>query len=183
VRVAVAAGEIVDPRAADFFPTPRALADRLVELAQIEPGQLVLEPSAGRGAIADAVRRRHPSVNVRCFELLADNVAELTKLGIAATRANFLEVGPEPVFDRVIMNPPFSKRADIFHVRHAIRFLKPGGRLVSVMSAGVEFRSDHLSCAFRDFVAGARGRIERNPGGSFLESGTAVRTVTVIIGG
>jgi 16S rRNA G1207 methylase RsmC len=35
------------------------------------------------------------------------------------------------------MNPPFARQADIHHVNHALKFLKPDGLLVSVMSAGV----------------------------------------------
>jgi phospholipid N-methyltransferase len=42
--------------AAQLFPTPAQLAAVMVELAQIEHGQEVLEPSAGTGAIVDAVR-------------------------------------------------------------------------------------------------------------------------------
>jgi tRNA G10 N-methylase Trm11 len=34
-----------------LFPTPPELADRMVELADIRPGQQVLEPSAGTGRI------------------------------------------------------------------------------------------------------------------------------------
>ena len=41
--------------ARDFFPTPAPLADRLVELAGIKPGAVVLEPSAGGGNIVAAV--------------------------------------------------------------------------------------------------------------------------------
>src|ERR1700679_1317991 len=35
-----------------YFPTPTAIVKRLLELAEIEQGMLVLEPSAGQGAIA-----------------------------------------------------------------------------------------------------------------------------------
>jgi hypothetical protein len=39
-----------------FFPTPEAVADRLVAWADIEPGMVVLEPSAGRGHLARRLR-------------------------------------------------------------------------------------------------------------------------------
>jgi hypothetical protein len=77
------------------------------------------------------------------------------------------------------MNPPFSKRADIKHVMHAFKFLKPGGRLVAIMSAGVSFRDDKLGTAFRSIVIGNGGTIEPNPEGSFKASGTSVSTVMV----
>lgn len=37
-----------------FFPTPPAVIERMLEAAEIEPGHLVLEPSAGKGDLADA---------------------------------------------------------------------------------------------------------------------------------
>ena len=55
-----------------FFETPDELADRLVALA-FDPGyQLgaILEPSAGQGAIIDAIHRRDPDIKVWCFELM-----------------------------------------------------------------------------------------------------------------
>jgi len=41
-----------------FFETLDALADRLVEMAQIQPGDAVLEPSAGQGAIVKAIQKK-----------------------------------------------------------------------------------------------------------------------------
>ncbi len=183
VRLAQATGEILDPRAADFFPTPLGLAARIAELAGIEPGHRVLEPSAGKGRIAMAVRLACAEATIVCVELLPDNVTALEKYGFAVERADFLACRPEQLgtFDRVAMNPPFGKRADIIHVRHALGFLKPAGRLVSIMSAGVAYRDDRLARDFRQLVEERGGRIEENPDGSFLESGTGVRTVTVVI--
>jgi hypothetical protein len=40
----------------NLFPTPPELAARMVELAEIQDGQDVLEPSAGTGRIVDAIR-------------------------------------------------------------------------------------------------------------------------------
>jgi hypothetical protein len=39
-----------------FFPTPPALIERIMELADIRDGHRVLEPSAGNGNLADAAR-------------------------------------------------------------------------------------------------------------------------------
>ena len=39
----------------DFFPTPVAVADRMVELAGLRPKHFVLEPSAGSGRQASLV--------------------------------------------------------------------------------------------------------------------------------
>ena len=63
-------------------------------------------------------------------------------LGGTVTCMDFLETTPEPVYDRVIMNPPFTRGADAKHVLHALGFVKPGGLLVSVMSNGASYRGD-----------------------------------------
>lgn len=49
---------------------------------------------------------------------------------------------------------------------HAHQFLTPEGRLVAVMSAGVEFRQNRLTCELRELVAHHGGRIEPLPEGS-----------------
>ena len=42
----------------DFFPTPKSVAQDMVRMADIQPGIEVLEPSAGNGNIAEAIRSR-----------------------------------------------------------------------------------------------------------------------------
>ena len=97
--------------------------------------------------------------------------------------ADFLEVQPTPLlaYDRVLMNPPFGDQADIRHVTHALGFVKPGGMVVAVMSAGTEFRSDRTATAFRQMVTEHGGRIERLPEDAFKPSGISVRTVMAVI--
>jgi predicted RNA methylase len=164
-----------------YFPTPAPVVARLIELAELEPGLAVLEPSAGQGAIAN--RLWDSKVSVNCWELLPKNAAVLREAGHRVVEGDFLTVPPEPVYDRVVMNPPFAKQADIHHVNHALKFLKPGGRLVSVMSAGVVFRDNKLTTDFRDMVAARGGSIEALEEGAFKASGTMVRTVIVVIPG
>lgn len=198
VRLALETGEVFDPRAADFFPTPDELADLVIERADIRPGLSILEPSAGRGALVRAVLRAQQDIPLfQCVEALDDNIAgQLARIvhgghpeampmrgSFNVVHGDFLLIAPgspgfEP-FDRVVMNPPFGKRADIEHVRHAYKFLAPGGTLVSIMSAGVKFRDDRLAREFRELVAANGGEIWDNPDGSFKESGTGVRTVMV----
>lgn len=173
-------GEITIPQDFGYFPTPGAVVERLVELADVRAGHRILEPSAGRGNIACAFR----DTAVDCYELLPANVDALKALGYdhwSITQADFLTVEPSPVYDRVVMNPPFEKRADIHHVRHALQFLAPDGRLVSVMSAGVLFRTDRLTSEFRALVDERGGSIEELPEGAFKASGTMVNTVVAVI--
>jgi len=194
VRLAQTTGEIFDPKLVGFFPTPAALADDVVALIHIPDGASVLEPSAGRGALARAVLRAQPTAEVMCYELLEDNVRFLEErgaepgrlgpphaLGLAVARCDFLSLEPCPAYHAVVMNPPFADGADVEHVTHALGFVKTGGALVAIMSAGVVFRQDRRTTAFRALVAEHGGRFVDNPEGAFLESGTGVRTVTLVI--
>ena len=153
----------------------------MMKLADIQLRMRVLEPSAGKGAIASACAEVGAIVD--CVELMAENYKELYNncQFSEVLHKDFLGIGPTPIFDRVVMNPPFAKQADIKHVQHALKFLKPGGLLVSVMSAGVTFRNNKLTAGFRNLIEERGGDIEELPEGAFKESGTMVRTVIVTI--
>ena len=176
IEAAIETGEFTLPADMGWFPTPAALAAQVVEMAGVTQGARVLEPSAGKGAIAIAARDAGALVD--CVEIDASRAADLRNAGLNVIHeGDFLSFAPAPVYDLVVMNPPFAKRADIHHVRHALNFLRPGGRLVSIMSGGIEFRDDNLTREFRDQCAS----IERLPDESFRESGTSVRTVVIVI--
>jgi predicted RNA methylase len=174
------AGKVTPPQAFGFYPTPPALIDRLMELADVEPHHMVLEPSAGHGAICDALLDVIDPERLRCVELLPENCTVLRRLGYLPIEGDFMAVDLPAAFDRVVMNPPFERKQDIHHVTRAFSLLKPGGRLVSIMSAGVVANGDAKSRALRALVE-AHGWLEHNPEGSFKPAGTAVRTVTVVL--
>lgn len=194
---ALTTGEYVDPRRDYdcFFTPPDLAAEMATNHAGIGklPGCTVLEPSAGHGAIALAARACRGRVT--CVELLPANVRVLEGHGFSPWCGDFLSVPvvdaftmanpPSPLlaasFERVVMNPPFSGTQGIDHVLHAYEFLRPGGILVSVLGAGVRFRSDKKHATFRAFVERHRGTIEDLPDDSFAESGTNVRTVLVTV--
>lgn len=175
-------GEITPPKKYGYFPTPPDIAQMVIDMACIESGDRVLEPSAGQGAIAEKIPT--PKNRIVCYEVLPDNVLVLRGKGFEVNQFDFLQVAPAPIYDRVTMNPPFSyegfPQAEIDHVKHALKFLKPGGILVSVMSTGITFRQNKKTVEFRDFVNG-HGEIMPLPEGSFKESGANVNTVIVKI--
>lgn len=162
------------------FDTPADLAQRVAVMADIKPSMAVLEPSCGIGNIVEAAERA--GGRVMGFEIDAKRLHEAKERCIFAgglRHSSFLAAEPETVFDRVVMNPPFARQDDIRHVMHAACFLKPGGRLVAIMSASVMFRDNRLTQDFRAFVATHGGTIERLPDGSFAQSGTSVNTCLV----
>lgn len=166
----------------EFFPTPAAIVEMIIDRAQLDAGMSVLEPSCGRGAIIQGLEG---IAQVHAIEKMAANYEFLKSLSWLASvrQADFLEVEPDFQVDRVLMNPPFSKQADIKHVLHALRFVKPDGLLVAVMASSVTFRTNRLTEEFRDLVNERNGRIESLPEGSFKTSGTGVNTVLVTIPG
>jgi phospholipid N-methyltransferase len=180
-------GEIVSTKQQfGYFPTPHAIVEQLIELADVTAGLRVLEPSAGRGAIvgpllargAEVVGYEYQAANVGHFHnAFADVAPDRWRMNVA----DFLAVEPSPEYDRVVMNPPFAKQDDIRHVLHAWKFLKVGGRLVAVMSNGVTFRSTPLTGQFFALKESQYGELHPLPEGSFKESGTGVNTVIAVI--
>lgn len=180
VRLAQASGEILDPKEVGFYPTPADLASHVVRVAQIQGTEAVLEPSAGTGSLVAAVLAQAPRARVMAYEFMPDLASKLRQRcpDAVISEEDFLTIDPEPVFDAVVMNPPFDKRLDAVHIHHACGFLRPGGRLAAIASAGVSYRQDRETKAFRSMIE-AGGRITDLPEGSFKESGTGVNTCLV----
>ncbi|WP_429169028.1 LPD38 domain-containing protein [Aeromonas rivipollensis] len=165
----------------DFFPTPESHAADLVALAGIEPGMTVLEPSAGHGMLAEAARAAGAKVDA--VELAGDLREILQAKGFGLVGSDFMATTPAQSYDAVVMNPPFSNDMDIDHVRHAYDHLKPGGRLVAIVSATAGDRQNNKNKAFREWFDGLGGSEQAMPEGSFKASlnPTDVRTKIFVI--
>jgi type I restriction-modification system DNA methylase subunit len=148
-------GEIGKKNPLEYFATPPAVVDLMIEFSNLHTGDTVLEPSAGSGAIATRAAEIVGHEWVWTFELDPSRASRLQEVGYFCECGDFLTVDPAahvPGFTKVLMNPPFSKGQDADHIMHAHRFLEPGGILVAVASAGVEFRTDKRYRALRDLI-------------------------------
>lgn len=156
-----------------FYWSPQPVIEAALEFAGVydlrewrnnppEPSR-ILEPSCGDGRIMDAIRAR--GHRVFGIEYHAGRAAEARARGHNVLTANFLECPAKPEFDIVVMNPPFYGRHYVKHVRHALKFLKPGGTLVSILPATAHYDHKELQGEWRDL-----------PVGSFAEAGTNVPT-------
>lgn len=163
------------------FDSPPEVAARVIELATIQPDMAVLEPSCGIGCLVAGAIDAGAVVSAYEVDPHRAEIARKFFPEDGLVCADFLSTQPVADFDRAVMNPPFAKQADIDHVLHAHKYLKAGGRLVSVMSASVLFRDNAKTKAFRDFVEARGGTFERLPDASFAQSGTAVHTCIVVI--
>ncbi|PYQ57641.1 MAG: SAM-dependent methyltransferase [Acidobacteria bacterium] len=145
----------------------------MVELAEIEPEHRALEPSAGTGNLLKAIGPSPDKVAVEINPGLVELLARAGFSGLHIHQGDFLECNGEiGAFDRIVMNPPFSKGVDIKHIRHALDHLRPGGVLVALCANGSRQRNalQPLADLWEDL-----------PPGSFKEAGTGVNVALLVI--
>lgn len=169
--------EVARMKIEGFFPTPKTIVKQMLELADIQEGEKVLEPSAGAGSIADEIGVGKVDVvewNSSLNQILKDK-------GHNVIGSDVFEVKGK--YDKIVMNPPFEKMADVDHVMKVFNEnLKPGGRIVAIMSESPFFRNDKKASDFRLWLE-EYGYSEKLPEGSFKESDrqTGVNTRLVVI--
>lgn len=182
-------GEAIRPRPDGetlYFSTPLNLARRMVNLGGVQTASTdtpikVLEPSAGEGALA--IEAASYGVEVHAIEIRPEAIAKLkaqlkNRHAVDILEGDFLEYEPAPVYDVVLMNPPFARQADIRHVNHAWQFVVPGGTLVAIVSACVRYRENPLTREFRKWLS-YFASIEDLPDDTFYDGTTRVRTCLI----
>lgn len=167
-------------KAPDFFPTPVMLIERMLEIVAIEPHHRTLEPSAGGGDICTALRDRGVA-NIDTFEWNNDLAQSLTLLGFPPLDDDFLRAFPQPIYDRIVMNPPFSKDTYIDHIYHAFRWLAPGGELISVAPSGFTESQIKKRSQFNSWLNDNNAEIHDNPDNSFSKSDRSCGVSTKLI--
>ena len=151
------------------FYTPDDVANEVAALADVG-GYLVLEPSAGDGALAKACLRAGAG-GVHCIEIEESCAAPLRAIGHTSVEiGDFLKMNQRQ-FKRIVMNPPFSKGQDLKHVQHAKKWLAPGGKLFAIVP--------DKDCP--KFAAIGAVMVKQFPAGAFKKSGTNVATRLICI--
>lgn len=170
-----------------FYPTPAAIVDKVIRAAHVGPGDSVLEPSAGDGAlVVGALAAGARVIAVEVDGGRYDRLCAIRSGGrLVTTRGNFLQIPQRAAYTRVVMNPPFHGTHWMDHVVHAFGFLAPGGRLVSVVPATAETGDSRRHHAFREWAtarAEYRWRLfEDLPPESFAASGTRIQTSLLVL--
>lgn len=152
-----------------FFPTPIKLAEHLVALAEIAAGDVVLEPTAGDGAIAEIIARDIPAATLVVCERNYDlrKILELRGFDLIASN-DFMDLTPmDGLYDRIVANFPFENHRSREMVRHAVSLLKKGGRIVAILAPNAIEGPRPADGAFRDWIAEVASHVEKLPQGSF----------------
>lgn len=120
-----------------FYPTPQDVA--LQMLYGIDPdGKTILEPSAGKGDLCDAIINknwRYPERaphKIHCCEIEPELQATLRGKGYTLVGSDFLTFQPNRRYNLIVMNPPF--RNGEKHLLHAWDILHDGD-LVCLLNA------------------------------------------------
>jgi phospholipid N-methyltransferase len=169
------------------FYTPPELARKLVDMAGIRKHMMILEPSAGEGAIIDAILETNVYCDVYYCEKSKDSQKVLSEKykyhdhvnDLAIEGDDFLNMDLPLHYDCVIANPPFTNNQDIDHVLKMWESIDYRGRIVTIMSTHWQLSSNKKEKEFREWLSLNKARITELPAGTFKESGTMIPAVIV----
>lgn len=135
----------------DYFATPEPVGLKMVQWLDARPGENLLEPSAGHGAIA----RWLPSIpqsaedkkNARqaLRTVVEPSMALRSRLALAMDpnedriiAGTFEDLDVTNKYDGIVMNPPFGTagRTAVDHIAKAATHLRDGGRIVALLPMG-----------------------------------------------
>ena len=148
----IASGVVPDKISHQFYPTPSHIVEAMLREAGIEPSHYCLEPSAGTGALADAISEQVKPEHPTCVEISPLHCKVLEAKGHNVIEADFIEWSADQdvllgSFDRIVMNPPYSQGRAVAHLKAALPLLAPKGRLVALLPA--TYQNQQLPCAGR----------------------------------
>lgn len=149
-------------------------------MADLRPGELVLEPSAGIGLLADGilssidVQFHCVELNQRCREVLSQKKYHLVG-------SDFFHFKTSVKYDAVVGAPNFKDNIDCDHVIKMHEHVKNGGRVVSIMSPFWMTGSSERQKRFREWLKDKTYRIEILPDFSYIEEGNTVPTIMIRI--
>lgn len=120
----------------DYFATPEPVGLKMVEWADVRPGERVLEPSAGHGAIARWMPENAERTAIEPSSTLLPRLAMVFDGKIVDSDFESLHVNNK--FDAIVMNPPFGQggKTAIEHVAKAATHLRERGRIVALIPTG-----------------------------------------------
>ncbi len=127
----------------DFYPTPQHIIDKMLFGIDFKMIHSILEPSAGKGDIAERIREKEKlyftnynkfSFDLDCIEADQNLQHILKGKGFRVVYNNFLTYDTMKEYSLIIMNPPFSNGCK--HLLKALEMQKRnGGAVVCLLNA------------------------------------------------
>lgn len=123
----------------DFYPTPKALINKMLSGIDVDKLSTILEPSAGKGDICDALKRRLESnynrgCSIDVIEINPDLQHILRGKGFNLVQDDFLSFQTSKCYDLIIANFPFSE-GDKHLLKVLLMLERNGGQLVCLVNA------------------------------------------------
>lgn len=167
-------------KSTQFFPTPNKIVKKMIDGVDIRKSDLLLEPSAGQGAIIDELLKLNTNISYCEFEEINQSILKEKYPSLTFLNNDFLEV-KNMKFDKIFANPPFSKSQDITHIKHMFELLNDNGLIVSICGTAWKHNTDKKSKDFKQWLETKKYSIEDIAAGEFSESGTQVSTCLIKI--
>lgn len=125
----------------EYYPTPAALAGRMIGEIDLDYICSILEPSAGTGELADEICKAHKEkywrrserIDIDCIEIEPELRSVLKGKEYRVVHDDFLTFQTFKRYDAIIMNPPFSNGDK--HLLKALELQKNGGKVVCLLNA------------------------------------------------
>lgn len=129
----------------DFYPTPQNIIDKMIYNLDFTMFRSILEPSAGKGNIVEALRKKEESHNkyygnskyqfdIDCIEADQNLQHILKGKNFRVVYNDFLTYNTMKEYDLIIMNPPFSNGCK--HLLKALEMQqRNGGAVVCLLNA------------------------------------------------
>lgn len=127
----------------DFFPTPESIINKMLMDVDFKMIQTILEPSAGKGNIIEAIHRKEKiyssynnkfTFDIDCIETDQNLQAILKSKNMRVVHNDFLTYDTLKEYDLVIMNPPFSDGCK--HLLKALEMqFRNGGAIVCLLNS------------------------------------------------
>ena len=128
----------------DFYPTPKHLINKMLQGIDFQYINSILEPSAGKGDIVEAVKdklkysrsrlySRDTIWDIDVIEVNEDLQHILRGNNIRIVHNDFLTYNSFKRYDLIVMNPPFSEGDK--HLLKTIQLQESGGKIVCILNA------------------------------------------------
>ncbi len=136
--------ELPSGDSSDFYPTPTHIAGLMLSMVDLRYVSTVLEPSAGKGDLCDALKSMYGGnrstrgyfeerIELDCIEIDQNLRFILQGKGYRVIHDDFLTLNTKKKYDLILANPPFSEADE--HIMKMLDMQEDGGQLVCLLNA------------------------------------------------